>query len=77
MVAPKPITLEVSESNPSAYEPQPFVVVGEIPVDVEAVAEEVLENIDIADIPVDIEGLEATNLADALVEILGLIPEEG
>ena len=31
MPAPKPITLTYVEENPSAYEPQPFVVVGEAP----------------------------------------------
>lgn len=29
---PKPITLSQSATNPEAYEPQPFVVVGDIPV---------------------------------------------
>lgn len=29
---PKPITLTQSATNPSGFEPQPFVVVGNIPV---------------------------------------------
>lgn len=29
---PKPITLTQSATNPSAFDPQPFVVVGDIPV---------------------------------------------
>lgn len=32
--APKPITLTQSATNPSAFDPQPFVVVGDIPVPV-------------------------------------------
>lgn len=32
MADPKPITLTQSATNPEAYEPQPFVVVGAIPV---------------------------------------------
>lgn len=29
---PKPITLTQSATNPSAFDPQPFVVVGDLPV---------------------------------------------
>lgn len=34
---PKPITLTQSATNPSTFEPQPFVVVGSIPVPSSAV----------------------------------------
>ena len=34
---PKPITLTQSATNPSGFEPQPFVVVGSIPVPSSAV----------------------------------------
>lgn len=32
MADPKPITLTQSATNPEAFDPQPFVVVGSIPV---------------------------------------------
>lgn len=32
MADPKPITLTQSATNPEAFDPQPFVVVGDLPV---------------------------------------------
>lgn len=37
MADPKPITLTQSATNPSVFDPQPFVVVGNIPVPASAV----------------------------------------